>query len=302
MFLLFAPVLMRNVRRGSIFLLQLFFLSSSAWGAITCSLTAQSLSAIYISTANSDVQANLSMTCTRLATDPTSTTYRLYVNNGMYDTPPGSLTAQRRAQHSTTSGTYINYGIYRNSTRTQDWRFPPTGTTNVVTGTFNFGTATTLTVNRAYYLRVPTGQTTVPAGNYYDTLNAYMRYPNSDAGALTTAAPFTVGVGVGSQCLFGRLPGNITLNYTAFRTTQLTATTTFTKVCTSGLAYSIAISPASGTLVGLPYTLTVSTPSGAGTGAAQTHTITGRIVANRAGTCTTANCSATATHTVTITY
>lgn len=270
--------------------------------AITCSIAAQSLSVLYVSTANADGQANLTVTCNRLSTDANKITYRVYVDNGLYATPSGSLTAQRRGLRSGSTGSYINYGIYRNSTRTQDWRFPPTGTTNVATGTINFGASTSKSATHVYYLRVPSGQTGATTGNYLDSLNTYVRYPNADTGTLSSAAPISLGIAVGSQCIFSTTPGNIAMSYTSFRPNQLNSTTAFTKTCTSGLAYSIALSPTSGSALGLSYTLSVSSPSGSGNGSAQSHTITANMPAGQSGNCSVGTCTATLGHTVTITY
>lgn len=272
----------------------------SALAAYACSVTATSLGVLYTSGANTDDTGTVTLNCTRLTSDANSLTYRLYIDNGANST--GSIaTGQRRALR-TTSANYLNYGIYRNAARSQHWRAPTTGTTNVVTGTLSFGTATNASVSATYYLRVPSGQSSAPAGHYLDTLQASGRYPNSDAGTLTNLAPISLTIGVGNQCVFRTQPAGITLNYTSFSATAQTATTSFAMRCTNTLPYTLAISPASNTLLGLNYTVALDVSSSTGTGSNQTRTITATIPAGQSGTCATASCTASQVHTVTISY
>jgi hypothetical protein len=66
-------------------------------------------------------------------------------------------------------------------------------------------------------------------------------------------------------------------------------------------------SPTTGTLIGLDYTLALSPAGGTGGGTGggspeSIHTITGTMAAGQAGTCAVGACTATQSHTLTITY
>ena len=112
-----------------------------------------------------------------------------------------------------------------------------------------------------------------------------------------------------SVCAITTAPGTLTFTYTAFGAAQ-TASTSFQPTCTIYLAYSMALSATSDVVSGLNYSLALNTINSGGsnplastgTGAAQTFYINGNMAAGQAGTCATGICSATNTHTLTITY
>jgi spore coat protein U-like protein len=70
----------------------------------------------------------------------------------------------------TSGANTLNYTLYTDSGRNTVWG-DGTGTTGTLSGTGN-GAAQTLTV----YGRVPSGQTTVPAGSYADTVSVTVTY------------------------------------------------------------------------------------------------------------------------------
>lgn len=102
---------------------------------------------------------------------------------------------------------------------------------------------------------------------------------------------------VGQQALAANV------NYTAFSATAQTSTTSFMLRCSSGLPWTISVSPNPAVLQGLRYTITPSPASGSGNGnTGQAVTLTGSMQAGQAGTCTGPTCSGTQAHTVFITY
>lgn len=100
-----------------------------------------------------------------------------------------------------------------------------------------------------------------------------------------------------------RYPGDLAFNYTAFSATAQTSTTSFMLRCSSGLPWTVSVSPNPAVLQGLRYTITPSPASGSGNGnTGQAVTLTGSMQAGQAGTCTGPTCSAAQAHTVFITY
>jgi hypothetical protein len=120
--------------------------------------------------------------------------------------------------------------------------------------------------------------------------------------ATTGPVNFTVSATVQSACTLST-PANLVFTYAAMSATAVPATGGgFSVTCTGTLPYTVAVSAASGNLVGLNYTLGVTTASATGSGTAQANAVTGSMVAGQSGICATSACTATATHTVTISY
>jgi spore coat protein U-like protein len=281
-------------------------LSHSAWAAYSCSVTVTSPTVAYNGATNANTNATGSavLTCTRATTDANSLTYRLKADNG------ANINGTTRRARLGATANYLNYALTRSATcgNASNWYAPVTGTTNVITGTLGFGTATLASVTLPYCLRVrgsTTNALTPAAGAYTDTVNVSAQYPNSDTGALSPSVPLNYTANVSSACFFTSTPGNMTFNYTAFRTTALTATNNFNLRCTTALPWSVSVSPNVSTTAGLNYSLAVTTPAtGAGTGnnANQNVILTGTMAAGQAGSCATATCTGTRAHTITITY
>lgn len=110
------------------------------------------------SAANTDATASISVTCTL------GTSYNVGLDAGA----GASATVTARKMTSAATDT-LNYALYRDSNRTLNWGV--TVGTNTVAGSGN-GLLQTLTV----YGRVPSGQTTTPAGAYTDTVNITVEY------------------------------------------------------------------------------------------------------------------------------
>ncbi len=281
----------------------------SAWAAYSCDISATSVGVIYTA-ANLDTNGSVVLTCSRAATDANTLTYRIKADDG---TNAQAAAPYRRAERGT-SGNFLNYILRRGTAvggaatcnNTSTWRAPATGTTNVITGTLAFGTALTQSVTWGYCIRVrgtAGGNPAAPtAGVYTDSFNVFGQYPNNDAGALTSSASVGYTVGVNNQCVFNTFPSSMVFNYTSFTGTPQSAVRSFDLRCSNALPWSVAVSPASTTLLGLNYTMGISPASGTGTGADQVVTLTGTLPANQAGTCAAATCAGTQAHTVTITY
>lgn len=123
------------------------------------------------------------------------------------------------------------------------------------------------------------------------------------AHALTATSTFDVTANLTSKCEITVAPAPVVFTYTSFETAAVAATGGgFTMRCTNLLPYTLSV-PAGGTLIGLAYTLGTSAAGGTGAGlTTASHSITGSMAANQSGDCAAGSCTATATHTLTITY
>jgi hypothetical protein len=277
--------------------------SQQAWAVYSCNVTATSTGVIYVTPASQDSQGVATLTCTRDSGDATTLTYRLKADNGLHVTG-----TQRRVRLGTT-GNYLRYSLTRAAAcgNASNWYAPATGTTNVVTGTLNFGAALSQSVNVSYCLRTRVGGGGNPAaptaGVYDDTISIFGQFPNNNAGALTPAAPITYSVGVNNQCVLNSFPTRMVFNYTSFSPAPQVATQSFNLRCSNNLPWTATVSPAAATVLGLNYTVAVSpNVTTLGTGVNQPVTLTGTMPAGQAGTCNTGVCTGTQPHTVTITY
>lgn len=277
----------------------------SAHAAYSCTVTASSSGLVYETPSPRDVTGSATLTCTRSSGDANSLSYRLKANEGNNAQAGQPI---RRVRLNSTSN-YLEYALRRGGTcnNNTDWRAPATGTSNVATGTLNFGSALTASTTLTYCIRVRVNAGGNPAsptaGVYSDTFNIFAQYPNSDAGAISPSDPVLMTVGVNNQCVFNTYPGDLVFNYAAFSASAQTASTSFMLRCSSGLPWSISVTPNPAVLQGLRYTITPSPASGAGNGnTGQAVTLNGSMPAGQAGTCNGPTCAATQPHTVLITY
>ena len=279
--------------------------SPQAQAAYSCNMSSTSVQGIYSSASNLDLSGTVTVSCTRALTDPNTYNYAITLDNGV------SGTSRRLYRHggSNMNASRINHSISRISFGGTNW----STSTNAVTGTLNFGSGTSTTANRTYFLRVASGQTGKTVGIYDDVL-AFSLRQGSATGAVIATSTITPTVSIQSACFVGTLgagnfaapgtvaPSTLTLNYTSFSSVVVSSSMAFTMDCTQGTPYTLSLSPASGTLLGLPYSLSLSSSSGTGSGFAQSVTVTGTIPAGQSGNCALASCSATQATTVTITY
>lgn len=282
--------------------------AAPAWAAYSCNVAATSVGVIYTA-ANVDTNGTVTLNCTRAGSDANTLTYRIKATDGINATGAAPFRRARRAA----TANYLNYILRRGTAggaatcnNASNWRAPANGTTDVMTGTLNFGAALSASVVWGYCIRVrgtAGGNPAAPtAGIYTDAFDVFAQYPNNNAGVLTSTVAANYTVGVNNQCVLNTFPTAMVFNYTSFSTTPQVLTRQFDLRCSNALPWSVAVSPASSTLMGLNYTLARSPVSGTGNGADQVITLTGTLPAGQAGTCANANCSATQPHVVTITY
>lgn len=143
---------------------------------------------------------------------------------------------------------------------------------------------------------------------------------HASAAGLTQTGNFNVNISTTSGCVISSAPTDVSFSYTAFATSDVTATPGAFKIkCSDTLPYSLALdgTGTSGTYsytdvtTALAYTLTLSATSATGSGVDQTYGITGLMVKDQGGKCSVAaggacdNSAASATdkkRTLTITY
>lgn len=203
----------------------------------------------------------------------------------------------------------LNYQIYRDVGLTNIWNEAvaanngPGGVSYRMTN----GVANTAQpFSYSYYLNIPAGQTTNPAGIYNDSaITATIRLSTNAGvanGAVINAAVFSANASIQHSCYFSTNPSTLNLNYTSFTGTAVTGASSFALSCTFNSPYTLAIAPTTGTALGVNYSLALSAALGTGTAAPQNFTVTGTAAAGQAGTCAIGTCSATNPHTITVTF
>ncbi len=275
------------------------FLLGSLWalhaaGAITCSVLITDVSVVYDPT--SPVQnvttGSYTITCTRIASDPSTYAWQLGVNNGL--NAGGGFNRVQLVGGA--AGNRYNYDTYRSPGN----KWGDTGG-NRFTGTLDFAGGLTASAYGPFDIIMPGSQTVQPAGTYVDTLTARLR---DGSGVLTgTTTQFNVIVTTTNSCQISVPPGNVSFTYAAFQAGPASASTTYGVRCTTALPYSMSLDATSGTLIGLNYTLSLAPGSaGTGTGATQTYTINGSIAGGQAGTCATGACTGSQTRTLMLSW
>ncbi len=282
---------------------------TSVHAAITCStVTATSVNGVYTKTVALNQTGAITVTCTRLATDPT--TQVIYIGLDQGEPPAGrNMTRQTGTQ-------LLVYRIYRNATPSGSWstgtgRAPAVTTAGGLQTTFTFAsTATTVqSTNYPYYFNVAANITSA-AGIYDDELVGVTVRLNNSAGTVQSTTTFAVNASIQAECRFSTSPTAMALVYNAFAATAVSAYSPFAVSCTQGTSYGITLDASSAVLLGLKYDLllvgattdTVLAASLSGTGFAQSYRAKGSIVAGQAGSCATGTCTASATRALTITY
>ena len=284
-------ILLRIISGLAFFAISVFS-ATSAFAAISCSVSVTPVSVVYDPTVATEniTTGTVTVSCTRAISDPTTFNYTVAANNGLQ--PTG---ATNRVQLGVNR--YL-YELYRTAPYVNGNRWQ-TNVATRISGTVNFGAALAASDSKSFDLRVPGSQTVVPAGIYTDSVTVTMR--NSGGTTINTSA-FGVTVITTNSCQLSTPLGNINFNYASFQVTAAAANTTFRARCTSGLPYTLALDATSGSLLGLNYSLSLSSTSTTGTGVAQLFTINGAIAAGQAGTCAGATCSGSQGRTITVTY
>jgi hypothetical protein len=130
-----------------------------------------------------------------------------------------------------------------------------------------------------------------------------------------TPATLSVSVDVTPKCAVSSPLKDMNFTYISFQTTPAVDNSPYTVYCTNNTPYTMAVdvSPTNNTILGIPYSLKLGTTpnatndvsgtsyTGTGAGIGVTYYINGSINPGLAGTCS-SNCSATETHTLTISY
>jgi spore coat protein U-like protein len=272
----------------------LFAAPLASFAAITCPITATSPQTIVsydpFSGSAGTVTGDFSITCNRTknvdGNFPAS--FWLGVNDGANN--PRTLTS---------GGNTLAYSLYTDSGTCASALQGTTGYTFANGNTKNSDT-TTGPFTGTYCLAVAASLTATVPGTY--TGSFVLRAAAAAGGAALGTATINVSVTVPASCTFVTPPTNMNFTYTAFTTNQQTANNPFQVRCTNTTPYTLSLSPTSATLLGLNYTAALVSPTSSGTGAAQNNTVKVTIPSGQAGTCTTASCTGSQTHTLTITY
>lgn len=261
----------------------------AARAAITCtSITSPGVSINYINNTTASVQTFFTVSCTRTsASDPQSITYSVRTaDNGQH-----ANGVNNRARH--VSNNFLRYDLYTNAGCGSHWK----GNT-AITDTITWGSATgTISKQTSFWGCITSAQTASASGAYLDTVGITLTYGNN----IDLPGTVPVAIYAPALCTLTTPPGNINLAYAAFGP-QVSASTTFAVRCTIDMPYTMATDVPEAVLTGLRYQLAVSAASSNGTGAPQSFSITATIPAGQAGTCLTASCNASRTHTLLISY
>jgi spore coat protein U-like protein len=277
--------------------LGLSFSSPAARAAISCSISSPGISTAY-GGIQATGQSDFTISCSRLSSDPATSTYEVRPDHGI-----NSSAQQNRAGFSTY---FLEYGQYQDSGCSLLWS--PTGPSAAISGTINFGSALSVSVQADFWACLPASQT-YAAGSYSDTVTMTLIY---DTGAGNTMVTGTHQVLVSAQpsCSFTTAPGDINFDYTALQVAAAQANTTFGITCTVLASASMGLVPAAGVISGLNYQLQLNSSSSggsnpldtSGSGAQQLFYINATMPAGQAGECATGACADSNIHTLTLTF
>lgn len=260
----------------------------AARAAITCtSITSPGASINYVNGTTTSVQTFFTVSCTRSsAGDPTSVTYDVTADNGMY------FNGQNNNARLGTAP--LRYDVFTTAACSQTWK----GNRRISdTITWSAGATGTITKQTNFWACMVSAQTATASGTYTDTVGLELTY-NTNV-IVTGTVP--IRIFAPALCTWTTPPSDINLTYAAFGP-QVSANTSFAITCTSGMPYTMSLDVAAAVLAGVRYTLAINATGGTGTGAAQSYSITATIPAGQPGTCAGAACSGMRAHTLTIAY
>lgn len=273
-----------------LFALVLLALLPAARAAITCtSISSPGVSIYYVNNTTTSVQTFFTVSCTRSSpSDPGSVSYNVTADNGLYFSGQNNNAAL--------GGAFLRYDLYTSAACSTTWKGRRAISDTIV---WTGGATGTVTKQTSFWACILTAQTAINAGTYTDTVRLTLAYGSNNTPTVSGTVP--ISIQAPALCTMATPAGNLTLNYTAFGA-QVSQSTSFAVTCTNGMPYTIATDATSGVLTGLRYQLTLSSNSANGTGVPQSYSITATVPGGQAGTCPTANCSATRAHVLTITY
>lgn len=268
--------------------------------AITCSIASNGFSTAYSNTTATQTitQTSFTVTCTRaLTTDPTSVSYTVAANNGLYANGINNRAILNGAS-------YLKYDVYTDGACGSQLK----GNTTIP-GAITFAGTGSVSATISYWGCVQALQTGLAAGVYTDAVTLTLSYGPTPQSSASANAP--VNIATPATCSISTTPGTVAFgSYIAFGG-ALAASTGFGATCTNYLPYTLAVSPTTGTIAGVTYTLLLQNAapvmsgtslSVTGNGFQQTYTVNGTMAAGQSGVCPLTSCSGTVPHTLTLTY
>ena len=271
-----------------LFALLMLLALPGARAAITCTIGTPGVSINYVNGTTMSMQTYFTVSCTRSSpSDPNSVSYDVLADNGTNPTGQNN--------RATLGGATVRYDVFTSAACNNTWK----GNRKISDTIAWAGGATgTISKQTAYWACMVTAQTATTAGAYADSVGLTMTYGTANTVAYGTMA---VSIYAPALCTMVTPASNLNLTYAAFGP-QVSQSTSFAVTCTTGMPYTVATDVTDNVITGLRYTLQLSATAGNGTGAPQSYGITATFPAGQAGTCPGAVCSATQTHTLTITY
>lgn len=247
-----------------------------------------------------DTQGVFSITCTRPrgGQNRFPGTFYVGVSNG------ANYTTTRRLRLGATAS-YLNYALHRNYAACSTiWGATALAQVYSFTNTNNGPNDTTtrpnpLTGGTAYCFRITGGVNTAIPGTYTDVVQISV---GASPTAIWGMTAVTLSTTIVPACTVFSLPADVTLNYTSFSASPVSAPSSFQTRCTNTTTYNLGFDTATGTILGLTYNLSMATASGVGSGSAQNYGLTVTLPAGQAGTCSGPSCTTTITRNVVISY
>ena len=268
--------------------LGLWLACGAANAAVTCTIAPSSmLSASYAAGApvmSSRLMDSVAVSCTRAsAGDATALNYTFN------PTVPGIMNAQL-------GGNTLQLRYFVDSSCTIPYT-SGSGTLSMPT----VGIAATQT--HQYWLCVSSVQSPATFGTYTyaPTQWQLFEFPTNMLKATSTPCSLNTNVTSNISCAINPAPSSITINYTTLDRLS-SASTGFGVNCSTGAAYTMELSPPSGSLLGINYSLALNAASAVGNGVAQMYTITATAAAGQTGKCGGTGCSNSQVHTLTVSY
>ena len=285
---------MRSILLRVLAAMLLLLAASGARAAFSCtSITSAGYNTVYAANSTDSLQLSFTITCSRGSTrDPTTLDYSVAVNNGQ--------TSFFGLNLATLSGSFLYYELYTNGCGGTQWT-----ANNPITGSITWAANQTgqATDTKTYWGCITVGQNPATTGVYRDTVTMTATYnTGTRTGNQTVTGSIPIAIFGPARCDIDTSQANVSIVYPSFSPTDQVQQSQFTATCTSPLSYTLSVSPASGTLAGVNYNVNRNAAGGTGTGAPQNYTITVTAPAGQSGTCNLPNCTASQTHTLTVTY
>jgi len=276
----------------------------SVQAAVTCTSAVSSPTPIgtnYLSNTTVSLQMSVKITCNRdLASEAMNgLPYSLAADNGAYAN--GQNNNARLAFNGTNYD--LRYDVFQGSCNGQQWR-----SNNPITGTVTWPAGVTgpASDTKPFWFCIKTATTPTAAGVYRDSIALTATYNNITA----TVGTIPVAIYAPANCTINSGPGDFGLTYNAFQASALISARPFISTCTVDMPYGISVSPSAGTLAGVNYSVDITDAGVSGNvvtttnGTVGARTLYVRVTAPaaQAGTCTGATCTASQSHTLTLTY